>query len=156
MSVLPTTWLRTSRFVVEPHVPPMETSPTIAAAAAPCRVGGSAMPVAAAPGGELLRLGGVVPSAPPHPPRAGVLVLFPRRRRRARLPDRIRPLNPAIGRRSNPTVSSHLGDKLKRSIEQSEGLFTWAAVALSPGTCAGVASFCFEKPRVASMRCQLS
>ena len=73
----------------------------VAAAAAPGRVGGSAMPVAAAPGGELLRLGGgngVVPSATPRPPRAGVLVLFPRRRRRARLPDRIRPLNPAIGR----------------------------------------------------------
>jgi len=74
----------------------------VAAAAAPGRVGGSAMPVAAAPGGELLRLGGgngVVPSAAPRPPRAGVLVLFPRRRRRARLPDRIWPLNPAIGRR---------------------------------------------------------
>ena len=109
MSVLPTTRLRTSRLVVEPaasrHVHPMETGFPIAvaaaAAAAPWRVGGSAMPVAAAPGGELLRLGGgngVVPSATPRPPRAGVLVLFPRRRRRARLPDRIRPLNPAIGR----------------------------------------------------------
>ena len=109
MSVLPTTWLRISRFVVEPaasrHVHPMETGfpIAVAAATAPWRVGGSAMPVAAAPGagGELLRLGGgngVVPSATPRPPRAGVLVLFPRRRRRARLPDRIRPLNPAIGR----------------------------------------------------------
>jgi hypothetical protein len=99
----------------------METSPTIAvAAAAPWRVGGSAMPVAAAPGGELLRLGGgngVVPSAPPRPPRAGVLVLFPRRRRRARLPDRIRPLNPAIGRRNRMYVfiSSR---QHRRSIEQ--------------------------------------
>jgi len=43
----------------------------VAAAAAPGRVGGSAMPVAAAPGGELLRLGGgngVVPSEPCNRP----------------------------------------------------------------------------------------
>ena len=116
-----------------------------AAAAAPWRVGGSAMPVAAAPGGELLRLGGgngVVPSAPPHPPRAGVLVLFPRRRRRARLPDRIRPLNPAIGRR-NRMCSSHLGDiEINRTMKR----FTWAVAALSPGTCARVASLRYQLP----------
>jgi len=97
MSVLPTTRLRTSRLVVEPaasrHVHPMETGFPIAvaaaAAAAPGRVGGSAMPVAAAPGGELLRLGGgngVVPSEP------------------------------------------------------------WAVAALSPGTCARVASLRYQLP----------
>ena len=54
------------------NVHPMETGfPIAVAAAAPWRVGGSAMPVAAAPGGELLRLGGgngVVPSEPCNRP----------------------------------------------------------------------------------------
>ena len=85
-------------------VHPMETFPiavAVAAAAAPLHLGGSAAPcpmsVAAATGG--LRVGGgtgtAVPSPPPHPPRAGVLVLFPRRDRRARLPDSVRPLKSA-------------------------------------------------------------
>lgn len=36
-----------------------------------------------------------VPFPPPDPPRASVLVLFPWRRRHARLPDGVRPLNAA-------------------------------------------------------------
>uniref|UniRef100_A0A0A9CWF5 Uncharacterized protein n=1 Tax=Arundo donax TaxID=35708 RepID=A0A0A9CWF5_ARUDO len=36
-----------------------------------------------------------VPPPPAHPPCAGVLVLFPRRCRRAWLPDSVRPLNDA-------------------------------------------------------------
>lgn len=86
------------------HVHPIETFPAVAAAAAaappPLRLGGSAAPytMSIAAATAELRLGGTgtaVPSSPPHPPRAGVLVLLPRRCRRARLPDGVRPLNAA-------------------------------------------------------------
>ena len=73
----------------------------VAAAAARLRLGGSAFPcpmsVAAPPGQLRLNGGGGVPSPPPQPPRTGVLVLLPRRHRRARLPGSLRPLSAASG-----------------------------------------------------------
>ena len=123
--------------VVEPPAAASSTtSPVAVAAALQMRLGG----------------GKGVPFPPPDPPRASVLVLFPWRRRRARLPDGVRPLNAASSTslvRNENNMWSGSGNyiqKMNDSIHHNSQEFEFTcAAALSPGTCA----------RVASLRCRL-